>query len=234
MKSLSAAGMRTRLSTSQFSAGSTGTRPAIFPVLSTSAQSHALAQAKSRGFTQGHAAGYVAGLKLAATEAAAIAEQADAELTARAAALETAKAAELATLVLVREALVNRTTPVVADVEQALFRHALELAEAIVGYTLRDGESSARAALARAVALDEIQVPVGIRMNPEDIAALTGDHSGLPDGVALCADPTLSRGDAMADYPDGFLDARLSTAAGRAAAALLGDSLPVRLGAERP
>lgn len=234
MKSLSAAGMRTRLSTSQFPASNTGTQPAIFPVLSTSAQSHALAQAKSRGFTQGHAAGYVAGLKLAAAEAAANANRANTEHTERAAALETAKSGELATLALVRQALINRTTPVVADVEQALFRHALELAEAIVGYALRDGESSARAALARAVALDDIQVPIGIRMNPADIAALNGDHSGLPDGVALTADPTLSRGDAMADYPDGFLDARLGTAAARAAAALLGDSLPVLLGAERP
>jgi flagellar assembly protein FliH len=61
-----------------------------------------------------------------------------------------------------------------------------------------------------------------VRLHPADIAVLKA--AGLPQGtgVELVPDPSLARGDAMAEYPQGWLDARLGTALARARSALLG------------
>ena len=199
--------------------------PAVFPVLTTSAEAQALADAKSRGFTQGHSAGYAAGMQLAGRAAEAERTRLDAEQAATAAAWDARMEAELKGLQLAAAALKNRTTPVLDDAEQALFRCALELAQALLGHELRDGETSAKAALSRARGLGGDEVPVGIRMNPADVATLGTAGHALPDGVSLLADPAISRGDAVADYPQGFLDARLETAVRRVAEVLFGDSL---------
>lgn len=199
-------------------------RPAVFPVVATSAQAHALQEAKSSGFTQGHAAGYVAGLQRAEQEAAAQAKQQNMEHEVLLATLETRQTEGLGALNLAIAALTNRTVPVLAHAEQALFGYALELAQALLGHELRDGETSARAALARACARAHTEIPVSIRMNPADIAALP--NSDFPDGVAIQNDASIGRGDAIAEYADGFLDARLATALDRARSALLGDFLP--------
>ncbi|MFQ4148037.1 hypothetical protein AAGW05_04960 [Arthrobacter sp. LAPM80] len=198
--------------------------PAVFPVVSTSAQTQALAAAKASGFTQGHAAGYAAGLQLARGEAEVARTRQDADHAAMMAASAARNAAELNALRLAGAALIQRTAPVLADAEAALFSHALELAEALLGHELRDGETSARAALARACGKVGTEVPLSIHMNAADIAALAGTE--LPDGVVLAEDAAISRGDAVAEYPDGFLDARLASAVRRARDALLGDSLP--------
>ena len=206
------------------STNNTAPRRAVFPVVTTSAQSQALQKAKSSGFTQGHAAGYAAGLQLAGREAAAQRSQQDADHAALLIIWEAQQAAGLQALRLASTALTNRTTPVVADAQMVLFGYALELAEALLGQELRDGETSARAALTRACAQVQNEVPVNIRMNPADVAALAA--LGLPDGVAVQEDTSISRGDAIAQYPHGFLDARLGTAVDRARSALLGDFLP--------
>lgn len=199
--------------------------PAVFPVVATSAQTQALQAAKSAGYTQGHVAGYAAGLQLAREEALAARSRADAE---HAAVVSTAQAhhrAELAALRLAATALTQRTAPVLADAEAALFSHALELAEALLGQELSSGERSARTALARACGERGNEVPVTISMNAADVACLVG--VALPAGVELTADPAINRGDAIAQYPHGFLDAGLASAVRRVKTALLGDSLPV-------
>ena len=58
-------------------------------------------------------------------------------------------------------------------------------------------------------------------MNPQDLALLELDT--VPGtGIALVADPTLARGDALTAFDEGFLDARIATALERACAALRG------------
>jgi len=58
-----------------------------------------------------------------------------------------------------------------------------------------------------------------VRLNPSDLAAL--DPSTIEAaGVALAADPSLARGDAVTEFSNGFLDARISTALARARAAI--------------
>jgi flagellar assembly protein FliH len=57
-------------------------------------------------------------------------------------------------------------------------------------------------------------------MHPDDLA-LVADVAA-PDSVELVADPTLARGDAIAELRSGLIDARLTAAVERARAALLG------------
>lgn len=202
------------------------TRPAVFPVVPTPTQSQAHTDAKTRGFTQGHAAGYAVGLQLASRETAAARARHDADHARRVSELEARHAAEVESLRLAGAALVERTVPVLADSEQALFSCALELAEALLGHEIRDGETSARAALARAYGTGEAEVPVAIRMNPADLAVLGRVTGILPETLTLVGDPALNRGDAVAEYPYGFVDARLDTAVARVKAALAGGSMP--------
>ncbi|ALE04205.1 hypothetical protein AL755_00320 (plasmid) [Arthrobacter sp. ERGS1:01] len=208
------------------STSSAGARPAVFPVVATSAQSRVHADAKASGYTQGHAAGYAAGLQLAALDAADERARTAAEHARVLAALNARTNAELAALRTAGQALGLRTAPVLADAEQTLFACALELAQALLGSELRDGETSARAALARALDHDGADVPLRIRMNPSDIATLTGLDAGTAAGVDLAPDPALNPGDAIAEFPHGYLDATIAAAVARARTALLGDALP--------
>lgn len=209
-------------------------RPAVFPVIPTRAQSQAHADEKARGFTQGHASGYAAGMQLASRESAADRARHDAEHAERASTLAARHAAEVAAVRLVGAALAERTQPVLADAEQALFSCALDLAVALLGHELRDGETSARAALARACGQDDAEIPVAVRMNPADLAVLNRGSRDFPASLTLVGDPALKRGDAVADYPHGFLDARLGTAVARVRTALLDVSMPARTDLDGP
>ena len=219
------------LSTSH-AAGAAAPQPAVFPVLATRTQSKIQEDAKSRGHTQGHAAGYTAGLRRAAEDAAVERARMDAEHTAALAAVAARGAAELAALRAASDALIRRTVPVLVDSENTLLTAALELAEALLGREMNDGEASARAALARVAAAADGDVPHTVRMHPADVVILNGlvPVPAETAGMTIVADPALARGDAMADYPHGLLDARLGTALARARAALFGDSLPEATG----
>lgn len=206
-------------------------RPAVFPVIDTPGQSRAHMDEKARAFAQGHAAGYAVGLQLAGRDAVAAQARQDADYTERCTMLEARHAREVAALRLAAAALGERTEPVLADAEQVLLSYALDLAVALLGHELGDGETAARAALLRARGQEDAATPVAIRMNPADVAVLRGaDDAGnnVPASVTLVGDPELDRGDAVADYPHGFLDARLGTAVNRVRAVLLESSLPAR------
>jgi len=171
--------------------------------------------------TRGYAAGYAAGARAAA---------ADAELAAQQlASLDEARAFEARSSVLSalqaldsaaqRASLIAR--PVIADADAALAAAAIELAEALLGAELDNHESSARAALARALAVapnDEVLV---VRMNPADLE-LVGAETATLTSAKLVGDPELQRGDAVLETPVGTIDARLSTAIERARTILRG------------
>jgi flagellar assembly protein FliH len=193
---------------------------------------------RAAGFAAGYAAGYAAG----AREAARAAEAEAARVQRERAEAESRRAAEhadaLAVLARAARAAADRTAPVLASAEHALHAAALDLAAAVLGAELSDAPASAAAALARVRALDPAREVHTVRLHPRDLAVLRaalagglpaaeapagGDVlTGLPDltGVELVADPALAPGDAVGEFPDGYLDARLGAALDRARAAL--------------
>lgn len=174
-------------------------------------------QARVRGHAAGYAAGVAEGTRLLDRERAAAVETRAA--AARAAAARTEYV--LSVLQSAGEAMFSRAAPVLDGMDAALTEAALQLAEAVLGHELAGGEASARSALARATPAAAPAPVHTVRMNPEDLAVLTeADREAA--GVRLVPDPAMRRGDAVAEYADGFLDARLSTALDRMRRALTG------------
>jgi flagellar assembly protein FliH len=183
----------------------------------------------------GYAAGYSAGYAAGAREAARVA-QAETERVRRERAVEAERNAArladaLAVLANAARVAADRSAPVLAAAERTLQAAALELATAVLGVELADGATSARAALTRVLALDPEHEVHTVRLHPQDLAVLrealdaagTGvQPAGLPDltGVELVADPSLAPGDARGEFPEGYLDARVVAALGRARYAL--------------
>lgn len=169
----------------------------------------------------GHAAGYAAGLRGAAEETRQLRLRLQAEHDAALAAareeLRLAAAAVEAAAAQLRASVVLQAR----QLQDAAAVAALELAEAVLGRELEDGEASAQAALLRALKATDTDPVHSVRLHPADLALV--DAEAAPAGVRLVADASLNRGDAVAEYPDGYLDATLTGALARARQALLGD-----------
>ncbi|WP_442543553.1 FliH/SctL family protein [Arthrobacter sp. KN11-1C] len=194
-----------------------GLRRVVFPDIQPATSS----LKEDRGYTQGHAAGYAAGLRAAAAEQLGLREQLQAEHRAMLDAGRLAMAHAVRALEAAAAESRQRRGAVLEEAQDVLAAGAMELAEAILGYELNDGANTARAALARALATaSDVQTVTTVRLHPEDLAALAA--VGSVAGVEIKADPALDRGDAIAEYPQGWLDARLGTAVDRAKTALLG------------
>ncbi|KQS17302.1 hypothetical protein [Frigoribacterium sp. Leaf186] len=83
---------------------------------------------------------------------------------------------------------------------------------------------TARAAVARALAVTDPGDVVTVRLHPADLAQLdAATLDSVAADVAFVADASLARGDAEAELRVGQVDARLGTALDRARTALLGD-----------
>lgn len=176
------------------------------------------------GYTQGHAAGYAAGIKAAALEQQRLREQLSVEHRAMLDAGRQAVAQAVRALEAAAVASRQHRGIALEEAQDVLAASAIDLAEAILGYELDKGQNTARAALTRALAtVAGSQTVTTIRLHPADLAALAAVDVGNVAGVELTADPALKPGDAIAEYPLGWLDARLGTALGRAKAALLGN-----------
>lgn len=196
----------------------------LFPQVQASGQ----AEAQDRGYTQGHAAGYAAGLRAAAAEQERQSRERQAELDAVLASARESQDRAVALLAAAGAAFQQRFELVLHDAEAVLAAGTIDLAEAVLGYELHDGERTARAALRRALGAQDRRggTPevAAVRLHPADVEildAVGATAAARNAGVELVPDPALARGDAMARYPDGWLDARLGTALDRARAALL-------------
>ncbi|MGY4856599.1 FliH/SctL family protein [Cryobacterium sp. AP23] len=171
---------------------------------------------------RGHAAGYTEGLRAAAIEVDARVARLDAEYTALTRTATRDLNAAVTVLHTAAQALDRRTVPVLRDAEDTLLSAAIDLAEAIIGHALSDETSAVRFALGRssdtAGAGGSSTRPHTVRLHPDDLALL--DPAVEAPGVTLVADTSLVRGDAVSEFPDGYLDARIGSALERARAAL--------------
>jgi flagellar assembly protein FliH len=183
---------------------------------------------EEQAHAQGHAAGYIAGLRAAQSDHAERAAQYETEQAAAAQAAAERVDRAVALLSAAARAMNERTLPLLADAHGQLAAAAAELAESILGVELADHERSARAAVDRALAGVETRLVHCVRLNPADLALLdefnlNGEH-GRPGvsgaDITFTADPELRRGDAVTEFADGYLDARIGSALERATIAL--------------
>jgi flagellar assembly protein FliH len=195
---------------------STDTRTVHYPRL----DGPSSATERERGYTQGHVAGYAAGLRLAAQEARAAHDAFEAEKADFRTRSSIQLAEQSALLLAIGDRAAQAALPVLEQADRAVAAAALQLAEAILGTELSSAQTAARAALGRAFPSREQAPPLHIRLHPADAVLLSGTAPAA--GITLVEDPTLQRGDAMAAYPDGMIDARISTALDRAREALEG------------
>jgi flagellar assembly protein FliH len=171
----------------------------------------------------GHAAGYAAGLRAASIELAERTARLEAEHDAlmRHGQARLDRAIEI--MATASLALARRTVPVLAEAHDLLAGSAFALAEAILGRELSNEETSAAAAVKRALASVDPALVVTVRLNPLDLAVFD-DETLAATGVTFTPDPELARGDAVTELPIGYLDARITTAVARAKAAILGEA----------
>lgn len=200
----------------------------VFPTLADAATPGGRGEERARLERQwqarGHAAGYTEGLRAAAVavDARVAALEAEHAELMRAAAQQRDRTLEV--LHAAVRALETRTVPVLHDVEDTLLGAAIDLAEAIIGHALADEAAAVRSALGRTVGVASAgSAPLGhtVRLNPHDLAVLDPSTVAAA-GVTLVADASLSRGDAVSEFPDGYLDARIGSALQRARAVLAG------------
>lgn len=195
-------------------------QPIVFPAVPTEEQAQLSADALERGYRRGHTLGYAAGQERAQKEAALRRAELEAAHNALQAELRTRAETQRAALAAAAAALSARTLPVLAEAEQTLVASALTLAEAVLGRELDDGGTRSKAVLARVLAAQDPAGAPRVRLNPQDLAVI-GTEALADAGVEPVADPATAPGDAVAEYQDGFLDARISTALDRARRALL-------------
>ena len=167
----------------------------------------------------GHAVGYAAGLRAAEADVAADAAARRAEHAATLLHLRARTDLAVATLERAAAALDARTVPVLEHAHSAIADAATQLAEAVVGSELGDAGAAARSALHRALDRVDVGAVHVVRLHPADLASL-GEAALAAAGVEFVADGALARGDAVTEFADGYLDARVSTAFARALAAI--------------
>ncbi|MCL2091188.1 MAG: flagellar assembly protein FliH [Micrococcales bacterium] len=167
-------------------------------------------QARAAGFAAGFAAGSREAAKVAAVEAEAAHQRAEAAEAVRA----DEHAQAMTTLAAVVRSVRSARVPVLDAAQDRLHAAALELATAVLGMELSDAPTAARAVLARAKTAG-VARDVVVRMHPRD-----ADVVVAPEGMRVVADPALAHGDAVVEHGEGELDARIGSALERAQAVL--------------
>lgn len=183
-----------------------------------------LRRAVEQATVHGHAAGYAAGLREASVIAAERLAGLEAEHREQSRLAAARVDAECATLAFAAAAVQRTVVPVLEQSDDALLAAALDIAEAVIGSELSDSSSGASAALRRVLGTlgSDAELPgVILRLHPDD-AELLRAAGQLPPSLSVQPDPALGRGDAVAQLPDGLVDARIGTAVLRARRALSG------------
>jgi flagellar assembly protein FliH len=175
--------------------------------------------AGSAARAQGYAMGWAEGRRAALARA-----DADREQRARAHDAEHAEAvAEVArtadALARAADRLHAENSAHVNALAEAAVDLALQVAEAVLGRELLVTADPGGDALRRALAAVPEPGPVTVRLNPDDLAAL--GPGALEDRVAVRADPTLARGDAVAETGTCSVDATVAAALARVREVLL-------------
>lgn len=165
------------------------------------------------GYRDGHAEGHAGGFAAGHAEALRAAEQ-----TAAHVAVVLDQLAAAASMLAEREAVILRSA------EDAIGTAAVQLAEVLVGRELELATTPGLDAIGRVLAIAPSSGEVVVRLHPADLEGVQACATNIDERVRLVADPMLARGDAVAEWGDTILDARLVPALERARAAVNGDA----------
>ena len=198
-------------------------------------------RAKEQARTAGYAEGWAQGRRAAAVEAAEAADRARALEQAHEQRRTAALAQAVNALGRAVTGLETQLMPTLQELQEAVLRHAFELAEAIIGRAVDDPEGRGADALRRAMAAAPEQGDVVVSLHPDDYRTLVGTDAdavplpGASDGgenprigvftyagraIHLRPDPSLRPGDAIAQTGSTTVDASLAAAIARAREAL--------------
>jgi flagellar assembly protein FliH len=191
------------------------------PLVPPTVRTEAFRQAEEEARSRGYATGYAEGARRAEAELANRRAELEADFAAETRHQQARVDAQVRVLAAATAAADERLAPVLAEADNALAAAALDLAEAVLGAELSDSDTSARAILARVIDGVPADTLTTVRVSPDELPLIQTAAADLP-GITFVADGTLSRGDAVAALPDGYLDARIGTAVSRARAALRG------------
>lgn len=189
-----------------------------FQLAGTGAEKTDQKSSQAYGYAKGFSSGWAAGQKRANREAQqerqVISEQARLAEEARSEAYVDA----MDEIQAIADAVASRDNLVIDEMKSALMESAVTLAEALLGVELSEAETGAKAALKRALSMNDPKEIVSVHLNPQDVVTL--HNLGVESPVELVPDKELDPGDAVAYMPEGLLDARLSSAIRRAREAL--------------
>lgn len=196
----------------------TWTRLGGVGVLGDAATEGTLTALADRARAAAQAQGYAAGWAEGRCEAQASARTLEAALADRAAAERAAAALEQQSLVsALAHAAESCSTEMVSrygELAHQALDLALQLAEEVLQRELAVADEPGLDALRRALAPLDHRVAVTVRLHPDDRATL--DPSALAGRpVTVVDDPTLDRGDALAETDHGVVDATISAALAR-------------------
>jgi flagellar assembly protein FliH len=174
-------------------------------------------QARSSGWAAGHAEGIVAAAEVvAAAEAAAEARLAEAQ-----ARWERRLATATAALGAAAAQLEATAAPVVEELRDTILDAVLTLVGDLLGRELATTDTAGLDALRRALTLCPSDVPVVVRLHPDDLAEVPpGELAQLPDSVTVVGDIAVERAGALAEAGTTRVDAQLGTALERVRAVL--------------
>lgn len=163
---------------------------------------------------EGYAAGWAEGRRRAAADA----ERETAERRAELDALRADAAERQDVLLAALRTTVDRAGAELrerqADLGVAAVDLALDLVQTFLGRELEVAREPGLDAVRRAVAAVETDVRIVVRLHPDDLATVHPD-ADLDPRVTLLADPSLGRGDAVAETADNVVDATVAGALAR-------------------
>jgi flagellar assembly protein FliH len=166
-------------------------------------------EARREGWAAGHAEGLVAaGQVVAAAERAA--EERLAVVQAR---WERRLASATAAMGAAVERLDATAAPVVDELRDSVLDAVVLLVGDLLGREVAFADAAGLDALRRALTLCPTDVPVVVRLHPDDLAEVPAAAlAGLPASVTVVADETVERAGALAEAGTQRVDAQLTTA----------------------
>ncbi len=180
-----------------------------------------LARLREEARREGWAAGHAEGLVAAEQVVAAAERAAEERLAAVQARWERRLASATAAMASAAERLDDVAAPVLGDLRDGVLDAVTALVGELLGRELAMASAPGLDALRRALTLSPTDVPVVVRLHPDDLTEVPPDAlAQLPASVTVLGDPGVERAGAVAEAGSTRVDAQLSSALERVLAVL--------------